>query len=137
MACLRPQTRAMVGQIQSKIGPITIVSTCGGKHVHNSEHYRGNAVDFHPQRVSIAQAAAAARSIPGVGGVGTYASHVHADVGRARVSWNRSGPRTLLASRGRSPQHYPSRGFNARYASYRPRTRVAHYEPPTGSHRVW
>ena len=48
LGCLRSETRAMVRSLVSRIGPIQITSTCGGRHASRSQHYRGKAIDFRP-----------------------------------------------------------------------------------------
>lgn len=86
--CLKPETVTMISDLVAKIGPIQITSTCGGRHARHSQHYSGNAVDFRPLATSSRKAAAAARSLANVGGVGTYSNGlVHADVGAREISW--------------------------------------------------
>lgn len=87
--CLKRETLAMIDQLVAKIGPIQITSTCGGRHARRSQHYRGKAIDFRPLATSPRKAAAAARSLESVGGVGTYSNGlVHADVGERELSWH-------------------------------------------------
>jgi hypothetical protein len=108
-SCLRPATRTMIRHITATIGPIEITSTCGGRHAHNSQHYRGNAIDFRPIAVAPSRAVAALHRMPGVGGIGAYSNGlVHADVGERQISW--FGGRT---------RRYAHRRNTARYASYR------------------
>ena len=91
-SCLRSETRAMVRQLVSRIGPIQITSTCGGRHARNSQHYRGKAIDFRPRASSVRVAVAALRGMRQVGGVGSYSNGVvHADVGDLVHSWHRRG----------------------------------------------
>lgn len=88
MGCLRSETRAMVGQLVSRIGPIQITSTCGGRHARGSQHYRGRAIDFRPRATSSRGAVSALKRMAQVGGVGSYANGiVHADVGNVVHSW--------------------------------------------------
>ena len=92
MGCLKPDARAMVRQLVSRIGPIQITSTCGGRHARNSQHYRGRAVDFRPRATSARGAVAALRRMARVGGVGSYSNGiVHADVGSRVHSWHGRG----------------------------------------------
>lgn len=104
LGCLQPRARAMVAHLTARIGPIQITSTCGGRHAHNSQHYRGNAIDFRPQRVSVGAALAALRGMPEVGGIGAYPGGlIHADVGAREASWyGRRGARPQYASLKRS-----------------------------------
>lgn len=99
----------MIAGLTARIGPIQITSTCGGRHAHNSQHYRGNAIDFRPQRNSVGAALAALRSMPRVGGIGSYPGGlIHADVGAREASWygHRGGSRLARNA-----------GLRAQYAS--------------------
>lgn len=88
LGCLKSETKAMIAELVAKIGPIQITSTCGGRHARHSQHYSGKAVDFRPLAASPRKAAAAARALANVGGVGTYSNGlVHADVGEREISW--------------------------------------------------
>ncbi len=107
MGCLQPRTRAMISHLTSRIGPIEITSTCGGRHAHNSQHYRGAAVDFRPRTASVAATLSVLRSMPEVGGIGSYSGGlIHADIGQRRMAWY-----------GRMRRHLAQRHFHARYAS--------------------
>lgn len=107
MGCLQPRTRAMIAHLTSRVGPIQITSTCGGRHAHNSEHYRGAAVDFRPKAKSVAATLAVLRQMPEVGGIGSYSGGlIHADIGQRRMAWY-----------GRARQHLARGHFRARYAS--------------------
>ncbi len=78
----------MIDDLIAKIGPIQITSTCGGRHARHSQHYRGKAIDFRPLATSPRKAAAVARTLDNIGGVGTYSNGiVHADVGELQLSW--------------------------------------------------
>jgi hypothetical protein len=78
----------MIDDLIAKIGPIQITSTCGGRHARHSQHYRGKAIDFRPLATSPRKAAAVARTLDNIGGVGTYSNGiVHADVGEHQFSW--------------------------------------------------
>ncbi|RYD64348.1 MAG: DUF882 domain-containing protein [Verrucomicrobiaceae bacterium] len=115
LGCLRPQTRAMITQLTAQIGPIQITSTCGGKHAHNSQHYRGNAIDFRPQAVSSSRAVAALRGMSIVGGIGHYGSGVvHADVGERQLVWGGQS----RGARMRFASPYKARGGFARVARH-------------------
>lgn len=104
--CLKPETLTMISELVAKIGPVQITSTCGGRHARHSQHYRGKAVDFRPLATSPRKAAAAARSLASVGGVGTYSNGlVHADVGEHEISWY-----------GHKRSRYASAGKRSRYA---------------------
>jgi uncharacterized protein YcbK (DUF882 family) len=86
--CLKPETLAMIDQLIAKIGPIQITSTCGGRHARRSQHYLGKAIDFRPLNTTPRRAAAAARELDSVGGVGSYSNGlVHVDVGERELSW--------------------------------------------------
>ncbi|MGX1740751.1 hypothetical protein ACWIEX_04270 [Bosea sp. NPDC055353] len=95
----------MIAELVAKIGPIQITSTCGGRHARHSQHYSGRAIDFRPMATSSRKAAAAARAIESVGGVGTYSNGlVHADVGAREASWH-GHKRSRYASAGKR-RHY-------------------------------
>lgn len=98
LSCLKSETRAMIRELIEKIGPIQITSTCGGRHARNSQHYRGKAIDFRPLATSPRKAAAAARSMDSIGGVGSYPNGlVHVDVGERQFAWfgHKRGKRRL------------------------------------------
>jgi uncharacterized protein YcbK (DUF882 family) len=102
LGCLKSETVAMIRELVAKIGPIQITSTCGGRHARNSQHYRGKAVDFRPLATSSRKAAAAAKTIESVGGVGTYSNGlVHVDIGEREISWygHKRSRRVAYASR--------------------------------------
>lgn len=86
--CLKPETVAMISELVARIGPIQVTSTCGGRHARHSQHYSGKAIDFRPLATSPRKAAAVARSLASVGGVGSYSNGLlHADVGEREISW--------------------------------------------------
>jgi hypothetical protein len=98
----------MITDLVEKIGPIQITSTCGGRHARHSQHYRGKAIDFRPLATSPRKAAAAARSLANIGGVGSYSNGiVHADVGEHQLSWY-----------GYKRSRYASAGKRNRYARF-------------------
>ncbi|KPF68447.1 hypothetical protein IP69_11465 [Bosea sp. AAP35] len=105
LRCLKPEAVAMVRELVEKIGPIEITSTCGGRHARNSQHYRGKAIDFRPLKTSPRKAAAIAKTIDNVGGVGSYSNGlVHVDVGDRRLAWfgkKRANRRVAYNSRDR------------------------------------
>ncbi len=112
--CLKPETLAMITALIAKIGPIEITSTCGGRHARHSQHYAGRAIDFRPLETTPRKAAAAARAIETVGGVGTYSNGlVHADVGTREASWHghKRGTRYAKAYQRR---HYTRLARNGR-----------------------
>lgn len=118
MGCLRPQTRVMIAQLTSRIGPIQITSTCGGRHAHNSQHYRGNAIDFRPVRASVGSTLAVLRSMSIVGGIGSYSGGlIHADVGDRVAQWHGRGRSRFARHRHLNYAHRIHRYH--RYASYR------------------
>lgn len=103
LGCLKPETLAMIKELVAKIGPIQITSTCGGRHARHSQHYRGNAIDFRPLATSPRKAAAAAKAIESVGGVGSYPNGlVHVDVGDRDIAWygHKRSRRLAYAGRG-------------------------------------
>jgi uncharacterized protein YcbK (DUF882 family) len=88
LSCLKPETIAMVKELTDRIGPIQITSTCGGRHAKRSQHYSGKAVDFRPLATTARKAAAVAKTLDNIGGVGTYSNGlVHVDVGDLQISW--------------------------------------------------
>lgn len=120
MGCLRPKTRAMIAQLTSRIGPIQITSTCGGRHAHNSQHYRGNAIDFRPQRASVGATLAALRGMSIVGGIGSYSGGlIHADVGDRVAHWHGHARTRFARHRSRMNLAQSRRHrFNMWYAAY-------------------
>lgn len=102
LGCLKPATVAMIKELTDKIGPIQITSTCGGRHARHSQHYSGKAIDFRPRATSARKAAAVAKTLDNVGGVGTYSNGlVHVDVGELEISWfgHKRGSRRLAYNR--------------------------------------
>ncbi len=114
-ACLKPEVWAILHQVTARLGRIEVTSGCDGRHARRSLHYSGRAVDFRPMEASSRAAIALAKSLPGVGGVGSYSNGiVQVDVGERQMSWYGRGSRRVYASRA-----------GARYASYRSRGRYA------------
>lgn len=105
LSCLKSETKAMIAELVAAIGPIQITSTCGGRHARHSQHYLGKAIDFRPLATSPRKAAAAAKTIAAVGGVGTYSNGlVHVDVGEREIAWygnKRSRRYTQVAQQAR------------------------------------
>ena len=86
--CFKPETWSMLNKIVARIGRLEITSGCDGKHVRNSYHYRGQAVDFRPMETTARAALAVLRSMSEVGGIGSYSNGLlHADVRPTRVAW--------------------------------------------------
>ncbi|MDP3257917.1 MAG: DUF882 domain-containing protein [Bosea sp. (in: a-proteobacteria)] len=105
LRCLKAETLAMIRELVDKIGPIQITSTCGGRHARNSQHYRGKAIDFRPLATTPRKAAAVAKTLDAVGGVGSYSNGlVHVDVGDRQLAWygfKRNNRRLAYNTRGR------------------------------------
>jgi len=117
LGCLQPRTRAMIARLTARVGPIQITSTCGGRHAHNSQHYRGAAVDFRPRAASVARTLAALRGMPEVGGIGSYPGGlIHADTGPRRLAWHGSA-RHRVARAHRGYARYAVRRGSARSGS--------------------
>ena len=96
-SCLKPQVWSALRAVAARIGPLEVTSGCDGRHARRSHHYSGRAVDFRPMRASSRSAVAVLRTLPQVGGVGTYSNGlVHADIGPLRHSWH--GQRRSLKS---------------------------------------
>ena len=88
LRCLKPEAVAMVRELVEKIGAIEITSTCGGRHARHSQHYSGKAIDFRPLATTPRKAAAIAKTLDNVGGVGSYSNGlVHVDVGDRQLAW--------------------------------------------------
>ncbi len=104
LRCLKAETVAMIRELVEKIGPIQITSTCGGRHARNSQHYKGKAIDFRPLATTPRKAAAVAKTLDAVGGVGSYSNGlVHVDVGDREIAWygKKRSRRLAYAGRGR------------------------------------
>jgi uncharacterized protein YcbK (DUF882 family) len=85
--CLTKEMKGIIRRLTSKIGPIQITS--GYRKSNRSQHGRCNAIDFRPLRVSLRTAIKVARSMPEVGGIGTYGgkSIIHIDARKGRMTW--------------------------------------------------
>ncbi len=88
VSCLRPEVWGVLYKVAARVGRLEITSACDGKHARHSYHYSGQAVDFRPMQASPRAALAVLRSLPEVGGIGTYSNGLlHADVRPMRISW--------------------------------------------------
>jgi hypothetical protein len=88
VSCLKPDVWDMLNKLVARIGRLEITSACDGKHARRSYHYLGQAVDFRPMQATPREAVAALRSMPEVGGIGTYGTGLlHADIRPYRIGW--------------------------------------------------
>jgi hypothetical protein len=103
VACLKPGVWNVLNKIAARVGRLEITSGCDGKHAPNSFHYSGRAVDFRAMHASQKAVVAVLRTLPEVGGIGTYSrSLVHADIGARKAAWHgHQGSRRLAGARGR------------------------------------
>lgn len=94
LACLPPELRSALADVEQKFGPVTVISTHRPGAVvagtgRPSQHRDCGAVDFRPsgnRRAIIAHL----RKDPRVKGLGIYRSgHIHIDAGPYRVTWNK------------------------------------------------
>ena len=92
--CLNASLRAVISQVASAFGPVTVNSTCRGRR-HNarvggarhSHHLSGNAVDFRVLGASARSVYSFLRSHASVGGLKLYRrGFFHIDLG-ARRTW--------------------------------------------------
>jgi hypothetical protein len=114
-ACLKPEVWSILHQVTARFGKIEVTSGCDGRRSPRSLHHSGRAVDFRPMEASPRAVIAYVRSLPGVGGVGSYANGlVHADVGNLKMSWQGHGKSRRYTLRAKS-----------RYAMQRPKARYA------------
>jgi hypothetical protein len=95
-SCLPGELRAAIADVQSRFGPVTVVSThrpgarIGGGHM--SKHANCQAVDFRPAAGTYAAVANHLRQSWN-GGLGTYSSgHIHIDTG-PNYRWHTGGGR--------------------------------------------
>ena len=106
--CLKPAVWDMLHKISARIGRLEITSACDGRHVRHSYHYRGQAIDFRPMQTSPRAALAVLRSLPEVGGIGTYSNGLlHADVRPYKIAWHHFRKARARYAKGRS--HGPRR----------------------------
>lgn len=94
LACLPPELRSALADVERKFGPVAVLSTHRPGAVvagtgRPSQHRDCGAVDFRPsgnRRAIIAFL----RNDPRVKGLGIYRSgHIHMDAGPYRVTWNK------------------------------------------------
>jgi hypothetical protein len=99
VSCLRPGVWQVLATVAARVGRLEITSACDGRHAPRSFHYSGQAVDFRALHASQAAVVAVLRSLPEVGGIGTYARNlVHADIGARKFAWHGpQGPGTRRA----------------------------------------
>ena len=94
LACLPPELRSALADVEQKFGAVTVISTHRPGAViagtgRPSQHRDCGAVDFRPSgnRRAIV---AFLRNDPRVKGLGLYRSgHIHIDAGPYRVTWNK------------------------------------------------
>jgi len=126
---LTPAARALLGRIESKFGPVNVISgyrpgarIAGTGRV--SRHASGNAIDFEAggRKGAIVRWLVANHHS---GGTMTYSgmSHVHVDIGPHFVSLGSGSGRSASRSRSRNAQRYADR--NARDYGYRRARRPA------------
>ena len=90
--CFTPELRQLLEQLQGKVGKMLIVTSGyrgSGRARRGSLHRKCMAADVQVRGVSPRRVAQLARSLDGIGGVGTYCHtrSVHVDVG-ARRDWH-------------------------------------------------
>lgn len=89
-SCFTPELKRLLAALKTKLGGNQIMVTSGFRGTNRARrgsfHRRCMAADVQIQGVSPRQVAAAARSLAGIGGVGTYCHtrSVHVDVGPRR-----------------------------------------------------
>ena len=87
--CLRPGVWRVLDIVAARVGRLEITSACDGKHAPRSFHYNGQAVDFRAMDASQQAVVAVLRTLPEVGGIGTYTRNlVHADIGARKFAWH-------------------------------------------------
>jgi hypothetical protein len=119
VSCLKPGVWSILHKVAAQVGRIEVTSGCDGRHARRSYHYSGQAVDFRPMQASPRAALAVLRSMPEVGGIGTYSNGLlHADIRTYRIAWHHfrkartryaKGRRTL-AGIGPVPVHMADAG---------------------------
>jgi hypothetical protein len=122
VSCLKPGVWDMLNKVVARVGRLEITSACDGKHARHSYHYTGQAVDFRPMQTSAQAVLAVLRSMPEVGGIGTYGNGLlHADIRSQRIAWHHSHKsRVRYAGMRRGMARYAQvRQQVARYAQAR------------------
>ena len=88
VGCWKPEVWDMLHKVAARVGPLEIASGCEGHHARGSYHYRGMAADFRPMKASASAVARVLRSMPEVGGIGTYGNGLlHADIRAKKFAW--------------------------------------------------
>jgi hypothetical protein len=101
VSCLNPAVWGILHKVTAQVGPVEVTSGCDGKHARRSHHYTGSAVDFRPMRASSRMAVAVLRTLPEVGGIGTYSNGlVHADIAARKFAWHGHGKQRVSYARG-------------------------------------
>ena len=89
VSCLRPEVWSVLSKVAARVGRLEVTSGCDGKHAKHSFHYSGRAVDFRPMQASARAVVAILRSLPEVGGIGTYSNGLlHADIRSYKIAWH-------------------------------------------------
>ena len=87
VSCFPPKLQNILVHISKTTGRKLVITSGMRPHSGTSQHHHCNAADFRIPGVSEKKILAAARSAPGIGGVGRYCNGiVHVDVGPRR-SW--------------------------------------------------
>ena len=97
-SCLQPSARALLNRIESRFGPVHVVSTCRpGATVRGtgrpSKHRYGLAVDFRAPAGKKSQIVSWLRANHHSGGTMTYSNHghIHVDIGQRFVKLGARG----------------------------------------------
>ena len=89
VSCLKPAVWGVLNKVAARVGRIEVTSGCDGKHAPRSHHYTGSAVDFRPMQASQRATLAVLRTLPEVGGIGTYSNGLlHADIAARKFAWH-------------------------------------------------
>ena len=103
VSCLKPAVWGILHKVAAQVGRIEVTSGCDGKHARRSYHYSGQAVDFRPMQTSSRATLAALRSLPEVGGIGTYSNGLlHADIRAQKFAWHGFRKARVRYAKGRS-----------------------------------
>ncbi|MFC5444438.1 YcbK family protein [Rhizobium halophytocola] len=91
VSCFPPKLQAILYHIAQTTGHKLVITSGKRPHSGTSQHHHCNAADFRIPGVSEKRILAAARSAPGIGGIGRYCNGmVHVDVGPRR-KWAHCG----------------------------------------------